>query len=533
MTNVDEIVVTSPVTGEVVGAVPRQTPGDVAAAVAKARAARPAWAAMPPRKRAKVFYRFMDLVLARQDEIKDFLQRESGKARRDAFAEVFVVAGKARYYAHHGPQYLRPRRLRAPLGVTSRARLVRKPIGIVGIIAPWNYPLILTIGEAIPALMAGNGVVIKPASLTPLSAVWGAALLGECGLPEGVLEVVTGSGSELGDALIGHVDYIAFTGSTEVGRRVAARAAKRLIPFTMELGGKNAMIVLADSDLSQAADGAADGAFGNCGQVCIDIERCYVEAPIYSAFMEHLVESVRKIRLGSPLSHTTDVGSVISEEQLEIIEAHVQDAVAKGATLVSGGKRRPDVGPLFYEPTILTGVTPEMAIFHEETFGPVLSVYKVDSQEEALRLANDSDYGLNGGVWSRNLRRGEKLAEQVEAGTVCVNDTTLGFVAFDAPMGGVKWSGFGRRHGPDDIYRFTQQQSIVTNKLKRTLGSGETPLATSQRWVNFMTLLMKIWRRFPIIGELMGGAIYAVGAAFVPKDKLNNESSLGEEHDYS
>jgi succinate-semialdehyde dehydrogenase/glutarate-semialdehyde dehydrogenase len=491
------IQVVSPVTGEVVGTVPRQTPADVAAAVEKARAIQPAWAAMPPRKRGQVMLRFLDVLLDRQDEIKDLLQRESGKARRDAFAEVFVVAGACRYFGYHGPRHLRPRRLKPGIPLISRARLIRKPMGVVGIIGPWNYPLILTVGDAIPALVAGNGVVIKPASLTPLSAIWGMERLVECGLPEGLLQVVTGSGAALGDALIDSVDCIAFTGSTATGRRVAARAAERLIPFSMELGGKNAMIVLADADPAQAADGAIDGAFGNCGQVCLNIERAYVEAPVYDAFVVHLVEGIGKVRLGAPLNDTMDMGSVISQEQLDTIERHVKGAVEKGATLITGGRRRPDIGPLFYEPTVLAGVTPEMEIYREETFGPVLSVYKVSSREEALRLANDSHYGLNGGVWTRHLRRGEEFAERVDAGTVCVNDTTLGFVTFDAPMGGFKDSGIGRRHGPDDLRRFTQPQAIVTNKRRRTLGSGETALAAAPWFVRLLTLLMKVWRRFP------------------------------------
>lgn len=498
-TDQDHIQVVSPVTGEVVGTVPRQTPADVKAAVERARAAQPAWAATHPRKRASILFRFMDVLLDRQDEIEDLLQRESGKARRDAFAEVFVAAGSCRYYGFHGPRCLRLRRLKPGIPLISRARLILKPMGVVGIFSPWNYPFLLSIGEAIPALMAGNGVVLKPASLTPLSAIWGMERLVECGLPEGLLQIVTGSGAALGDALIDAVDCIAFTGSTVVGRRVAVRAAERLIPYSMELGGKNAMIVLADADSAQAADGAIDGAFGNCGQVCINIERVYVEAPIYDAFIEHLVEGIKKIRMGAPLDHTTDMGSVVSQEQLEIVDSHVQEALRKGATLIAGGRRRPDIGPLFYEPTVLTDVTPDMTICREETFGPALSIYKVDSREEALRLANDSVYGLNGGVWTRNLRLGERLAEQLDAGTVCVNDTTLCFATFDAPMGGFKESGIGRRHGPEDIRRFTQPQAIITNKRRRTLGSGETALAASQWFVSLLTLLMKIWRRFPFV----------------------------------
>lgn len=490
--------VTNPVTGEVVGYVPRHTPEDVIAAVARARAAQPAWAALTFRERAKVIKRFHDLIIDRRDELYDVIQSESGKARRDAFVELFAVTVEARYWAYHGAKALRPHRARAAIPPRDRVTVIYRPLGVVGIISPWNFPFILSTCDTIPALLAGNGVVVKPASLTPLSAYWMRERMIECGLPPDLLQIVTGAGSALGNALTDSVDFIMFTGSTEVGRIVAERAARRLIPYSMELGGKNPMIVLRDANLKHAATVAVEGTFNNCGQMCVAYERLYVESAVYEPFLQELRRQTAQLRLGCG-DFNYDVGSLTSEEQLLTTERYVQDAVSKGAQVLVGGKRRPDLGPYFYEPTILTGVTPEMAVYHEETFGPVLCVYKVESAEEAVRLANDTRYGLYGGISTGDRRRGERLAAQIDAGQVMVNDGYMGWAAMDAPMGGFKESGVGRRHGPEGIRKFTEVQTILTNRTRIQINSGESALAVNARLANLMAVALKLWRRIPFI----------------------------------
>ncbi len=491
------IVIRNPITGEVVGTVPRSTPEDVIAAVERVRAAQPAWAALPFRQRAAVMKRFHDLILDRREELFDVIQSETGKSRRDAFVELFAVAVEARYYAYHGERALRPRRALSALPLRDRTIVIYRPLGVVGIISPWNFPFILSTCDAIPALLAGNGVVIKPASLTPLSALWMRQRMIECGLPEDLMQIVVGPGSALGNALIDHVDAIMFTGSTEVGRKVAERAARRLIPYSMELGGKNAMIVLRDANLRHAAQVAIEGAFNNCGQMCIAYERLYVEDAVYEAFTAELVRQMHSLRLGCRRDYTADVGSLISADQLEITERYVSDAVAKGARVLFGGRRRPDLGPYFYEPTVLAYVTPEMAIHREEVFGPVLAVYRVASAEEAVRQVNDSRYGLYAAIATRNRRLGERLAAQLDAGTVVINDSYMGWAAVDAPLGGFKESGVGRRHGPEGIRKFTEPQTILTNRTWIQISSGESALAINERLANLLALLLKVWRRVP------------------------------------
>lgn len=493
------ITINSPLTGEPVGMVPRSTPADVIAAVERARAEHASWAALPFGRRAEIIIRFHDLILEQREALFDVLQSESGKSRRDAFVELFAVAAEARYYAYHGGGFLEPRRTRPAIPFRDVTEVIYRPVGVVGVISPWNFPFILTAGDTIPALLAGNAVVIKPASATPLTAMWMAQKMDEAGLPEDLLQVVTGPGSELGDALIDHVDAIMFTGSTEVGRGVAARAARQLIPASMELGGKNAMIVLADANLKHAAQVAIEAAFNNAGQVCINIERLYVVEEVYTTFLDELIRQTEALRLGSDATYDNDIGSLISEAQLQTVEEHVQGAVEQGARALTGGRRRPDVGPLFYEPTVLEGVKPGMTVYREETFGPVLSVYKVSSLEEAVEQVNDSRYGLYHIIATRNARLGLTTAARLNAGTVAINDSYMGWGATDAPMGGFKESGIGRRHGPDGIRKYTEPQTILTNRTPWQIGSGETALALNKRLADLLTRLLKLWRRIPFI----------------------------------
>lgn len=495
----DMLTVTNPITGEVVGSVPRCSPEDVSSAVETARSAQLAWATLPFHQRAKIFKRFHDLILRDKDSLFDTLQAESGKSRRDAFVELFAVACEARYYAYHGGRHLRPRRAKSAIPLRDKTVVIYRPVGVVGIIAPWNFPFILSICDAIPALLAGNGVVIKPASLTPLSVMWGREKLIEAGLPPDLMQVVAGSGSELGNTLIDNVDYVMFTGSTEVGRKVAERAAKRLIPCSMELGGKNPLLILPDANLKHAAVGVIEGSFNNCGQVCINFERAYVDASVYDAFIQELATQTERVRLGAGSTFGTDLGSLISENQLATVEEHVNDAVEKGAQVLTGGKRRPDLGPFFYEPTILAGVTPDMTIHRTETFGPVLSIYKVDSLEEAIKQANDSRYGLHAGVFTRNRAKGRAIATQLDSGSVCVNDSYMNWAAMDAPMGGFKESGVGRRHGPEGIRKYTEPQSIITNRTSLQVSSYETALSINDTLEGVLVLLLKLWRHIPFI----------------------------------
>ncbi|MEO8505936.1 MAG: succinic semialdehyde dehydrogenase, partial [Acidobacteriota bacterium] len=455
-----ELEVRNPATGERVGSVPIASPADVEAAVARARAAQTQWANQSVTERAALLRRYHDLVLDRSDDILDTIQKESGKARRDALLDVLSVAGTARYYAVRGKRFLAGHRGRAAaFGITS-ARVVYKPFGVVGIISPWNFPFLLAIGDALPALLAGNAVVLKPSELTPLSAELGRRLLLECGLDADLFQVVQGRG-EVGSELIRHVDYIGFTGGTATGRKVALAASERLIPFSLELGGKNPMIVLDGAPVEKAAMGLIAGGYNNTGQTCIAIERVYVQDSVYEPFVKAAAARIKGLKLGYSSGFDLDMGSLISEAHAAKVSGHIDDAVAKGAEVLAGGHRRSDLGPAFVEPTLLAGVTPSMKMFKDETFGPVVAVYRVRDADEAVRLANDSDYGLNASVWGGDGRVVREVSRRLETGSTGINSTLVIYHSFDVPMGGVKASGLGRRHGRHGILRYTQEQSIV------------------------------------------------------------------------
>ena len=416
----DQVPIEMPATGKILGHVPHGTAEDVAAAAAAARGAQPGWARMDVADRSKVLLRFAELLLSRQDEVLDLIQLENGKARLHALEEVLDVAQVSRYYARTAPRYLRPRRRAGAFPWLTQAWEHHHPKGVVGVISPWNYPLTLGVSDALPALVAGNAVIAKPDRQTPYSALWAAELLAEAGLPPGVLQVVTGPGPELGGPLIEHCDFLMFTGSTRVGRIVAAQAAGRLIEYSMELGGKNAILVLADADLRRAVPGAVRAAFSSTGQLCISMERMYVEDSVWDAFVPRFAKAAGALRLGQSLAYKPDMGSLISANQLDTVARHVSDAVGKGATLLAGGKARPDIGPYFYEPTVLTDTSPGMDLYADETFGPVISVYRVSDAEEAIKLANESCYGLNFSVWTRDTSKGRQIACWLVAGSVNV-----------------------------------------------------------------------------------------------------------------
>ncbi|MGW4367267.1 succinic semialdehyde dehydrogenase [Nocardia takedensis] len=489
----DHTVTTAPYTGRPLAEIPVSTPADVEDAFTRARIAQTRWARVPVRDRARILLRFHDLVLERQDQALDLMQAESGKTRRDAFLEITDIAVTARYYARTAAGLLSPKRRRGAIPVLTHTTELRHPKGVVTVISPWNYPLSMAAGDAIPALMAGNAVVQKPDTQTALTALWALDLMREAGLPEHVWQMTVGRGGAIGDALMAGGDYVMFTGSTASGRRIARAAGERLIGASLELGGKNAMIVLPDADVDRAADGAVAACFPSAGQLCVSIERLYVAEEIRAEFVAAFTERTRRLVLGAAYDFSVDVGSLTTPEQLETVTAHVADALAKGAALLAGGRARPDLGPLFHEPTILAEVTPEMTLFAHETFGPVVSIHPYRTVDEAVALANATPYGLNASVWSRDGARARTVAARLRAGTVNVNEAfAAAWGSVDAPMGGMGDSGLGRRHGAEGLLKYTEAQTVAQQRL---LGFAPPPGVGHARWTRILTYALRFLRR--------------------------------------
>ncbi|WP_327305046.1 succinic semialdehyde dehydrogenase [Streptomyces sp. NBC_01298] len=484
----------SPFTGDRLAELPEATPEDVEAAFAAARAAQPAWAAVPVRARAAVLLRFHDLVLSRQAEVLDLIQLETGKARLHAHEEVQAVSIAARHYGRKAPSYLRPKGHTGAMPTLTKVTELRQPRGVIGQIAPWNYPLELSIGDALPAFVAGNAVVMKPDTETALTALWARDLMIEAGLPAEVFQIVLGEGPVVGPELVRRADYVSFTGSTRTGREVAQGAAARLIGVSLELGGKNAMLVLRDADVEKAAAGAVRACFSSAGQLCISIERLYVHASIADEFVARFAARTKAMRLGSSLAYGADMGSLAGERQLEAVQRHVDDAVAKGATLVTGGVARPDIGPLFYEPTILDGVESAMAVCGEETFGPVVSIYRFTDEDEVIEEANGTAYGLNSSVWTKDARRGHAVSARLRTGTVNINEGYApAYGSAQAPMGGMKESGLGRRHGSEGILKYTEAQTVAHQRL---LPMGPSLGMDDEKYAAFMTRSLQVMKAF-------------------------------------
>ncbi len=461
----DTIVCRNPATGELIDEIPVTSDDELQAAVERARSAQDHWARLPAEERADYLWDAREALLEHRKELVDVLVAESGKARQDALAEVLMALDTISYYAREAPDLLDDEQLDLHLMKNKRVTVQYAPAGLVVNISPWNFPLDLSLNPIVPALMAGNAAIIKPSEWTPLTAIKAVEIVNRAGLPDGLLQVMPGYG-ETGANLVERADAVSFTGSVGTGKKVAVQAAEKLISCTLELGGKDPAIVLDDANIERAVEGVAWGAFFNSGQCCMSVERNYVHEAVYDEFVERIVKKTRSLRQGNPAdSGQVDVGAMTFPDQLDTIEAHIQDAVDNGAEVLVGGERDETGGGMFFEPTVLVDVEPGMDIMTEETFGPVLPIQKVPSAAEAVRLANDSRFGLNASIWSQNGERARRLARQLESGNVCINDVIASYSAVEAPYGGVEESGIGRRNGRWELYEYTEPKTIMEDLI--------------------------------------------------------------------
>ena len=456
----DQVTIVNPATGKKIYDLPQLSVGQVAKAVADARLAQPSFAAMPVKERAAALFRLHDLLLKNQDKLMDLLQLETGKARSHAFEEVAGSLGSTRYFAKIAPKVLKKQVTNSGVPFVTRSYVTFSPVGVVGVITPWNYPLALQMLDVLPALAAGNTVVQKADNQTALVSLYARKLAVEAGIPESAWTIVVGDGASVGNAITDSVDYVAFTGSTKTGKMVAERAAKRLIGYSLELGGKNPLIVLPGAKLSDAAEKVIAGAFGNSGQLCVSIERVYVPNNQKEAFEQELAARVSSLQVGKSDNFQMDMGTLTGINQLKRVEDFVSDAVSKGAKVLAGAKALPELGPYFYSPTVMTNIKPEMRLAREEVFGPFIAVVGYDSIDEAVELANDTEYGLNASVVGP-VKLAEKVANRLMAGSVNINEGYRASMAsIDSPMGGMKQSGVGRRNGHYGLLRFTEARTV-------------------------------------------------------------------------
>jgi len=485
-------------TGGVVGELPQSSPEDVAEAVAQARAAQREWASWPVERRVSVFQRWHELLLTEIETIADLIQIGCGKARRMAIEEACDPPMVASHYIKTAKRVLKPVQRGGYMPVISGSTEQHRPRGVVAVIAPWNFPFAIAMSDSTPALIAGNGVVLKPDNKTALCTLFGVELLYRAGLPRGLMQVVCGGGPDVGPALIENSDYVMFTGSTATGRTIGELAGRNLIGCSLELGGKNPMLVLDDANLDDVIPGALFAVFGNTGQACMHIERIYVHDRVYDEFVRRFIAAAEELGSKAGASYGTDpeMGSLVSVDHMERVASHVEDARAKGATVLTGGKTRPDLGPAFYDPTILTGVTPDMTHATMETFGPVVTVYRFSDENDAVNQANATTYGLNASVWSRDLAHARRIADRIEAGNVNVNDGfVVSYSSKMTPSGGIKQSGVGSRHGDSGLLKYTDTVHIGVQKRQVMAARAAMPYA---KQLQTTLLTLRLMRKFRI-----------------------------------
>ncbi|HSK64977.1 MAG TPA: aldehyde dehydrogenase family protein, partial [Pyrinomonadaceae bacterium] len=515
-----EIVSINPATGAENGRVPLMSASDAAAAVRRARQAQPPWSQLSFRARAELILRARKIVLAQVDEIASLISRETGKPPAEATAmEVVPTLDLMYYFAKNAEGLLRRQKIDiGQYGLMGRSSyLVYKPLGVVGIISPWNFPWATPLDEVVMALMAGNAVVLKPSELTPLTALKIGEVFKQARLPDGLVEIVTGDGSTGAAVVEAGVDKVMFTGSVATGKKVAEAAAKRLMPVVLELGGKDPMVVLDDANVENAARAAVWGGFANAGQACASVERCYVHESIAGQFTKLVVDETRKLKLGPPDGDAVDVGAMTNERQLRIVEDHIQDALGHGAKVETGGHRAfAKTAGWFHEPTVVTNVDHSMDLMRVETFGPVLPIMTFKTDDEAVRLANDSTYGLTASVFTTDIGRGRRLAERIDAGTVMINEVVYTHAIAQTPWGGVKQSGYGRTHGKLGLLELVSAQHIHVNRVpwlpdlwwfRYTTGAADLFRGFARRFttgslLNSSLLLPKMIRRlFETLGQ--------------------------------
>jgi acyl-CoA reductase-like NAD-dependent aldehyde dehydrogenase len=457
-----------PATGKIIAQIEKTPPSALPEILARGRAAQIAWAGVSVGKRCVQLRVLRERMFAQRGALADAVVAESGKPRVEAlFADLFVALDTAEYYATQGPRLLQSERVphHSSAAKLKSGRLVYDPVGLIGIISSWNYPLAIPLSQVIPAVAAGNAVVCKTSEFTPQCGAMIEKLFADAGFPANLVAVIQGGG-EVGQALIdAGPDKIIFTGSVPTGRRVAEACARKLIPTVLELGGKDAMIVLADANLEVAASAAVWGSYTNCGQVCLSVERLFVEQAVEEKFLTLCVEKTKKLRLGPGCDPETDVGPLIRPQHVRRMSDLVADALTRGARVLCGGKPRPDLGANFFEPTVIAGVNSSMRLFQEETFGPMLAVQSIKDEEEAIARANDSEFALSASVWTGDPNRGQKIAKQLRAGSVMVNDAVSYFGIAEAPHGGCGASGWGRTHGKSGLLEMVQPKYIDVDRL--------------------------------------------------------------------
>lgn len=491
--SVDQVAVINPANGKKIYDLPQLNAEAVQETIATAQVAARPWSHTPIFERTKIFAKLTDLLMANQTKLLDLLQLETGKTRAHAFEELSGAISSPRYFAKIAGKTLSRRRTKAGIPVLTKTFVDQVPVGVVGVITPWNYPLALTMLDVVPALMAGNAVVQKADNQTALTVLFARHLAVEAGLPEDLWQVVVGDGETVGNAITDHVDYVAFTGSTATGRKVAQRAAARLIGCSLELGGKNPMIVLPGANLARAAELAIAGAFGSAGQLCVSIERVYVPNQHKAEFIELIRQATSSLKVGRSSDFSMDVGSLTGQAQLTRVSGFIDDAVENGAVVVAGGTALPELGPYFYAPTVVSEVRQIARMARQEVFGPVLDVEGYDDVEEAIELANDTEYGLNASIVGPQ-KEAVRIASQLHAGSVNINEGfRASFASMESPMGGMKASGLGRRNGPAGLLRFTESKTIG-------VASGALRLPSRGRHYNkmapLMNLLQKLLKRF-------------------------------------